>query len=69
MKKILTYFKPYKGRSLLGPLFKLLEATFSINLRMEYVTLELSIRQIEPAIMYQLFAYLLSQRIHGMPVL
>ena len=30
MKKILTYFKPYKGRSLLGPLFKLLEATFEL---------------------------------------
>lgn len=30
MKKILTYFKPYKGRALLGPLFKLLEATFEL---------------------------------------
>ena len=30
MKKILTYFKPYKGQSLLGPLFKLLEATFEL---------------------------------------
>ena len=30
MKKIFTYFKPYKGRSLLGPLFKLLEATFEL---------------------------------------
>ncbi|MBR2374961.1 MAG: ABC transporter ATP-binding protein [Clostridia bacterium] len=30
MKQILTYFKPYKGRALLGPLFKLLEATFEL---------------------------------------
>ena len=30
MKKILTYFKPYKGRTALGPLFKLLEATFEL---------------------------------------
>ncbi len=30
MKKILTYFKPYKGRTVLGPLFKLLEATFEL---------------------------------------
>ena len=30
MKKILTYFKPYKRQSLLGPLFKLLEATFEL---------------------------------------
>ncbi len=30
MKKILTYFKPYKWQSLLGPLFKLLEATFEL---------------------------------------
>ena len=30
MKKILTYFKPYKRQSLFGPLFKLLEATFEL---------------------------------------
>lgn len=30
MKKILTYFKPYKWHSILGPLFKLLEATFEL---------------------------------------
>jgi len=30
MKKILTYFKPYRWQSLLGPLFKLLEATFEL---------------------------------------
>ncbi len=30
MKKILTYFKPYKWQSLFGPLFKLLEATFEL---------------------------------------
>lgn len=30
MKKILTYFKPYFWQSLLGPLFKLLEATFEL---------------------------------------
>ena len=30
MKKILTYFKPYKTQSVLGPLFKLLEATFEL---------------------------------------
>ncbi len=30
MKKILTYFKPYKAQTLLGPLFKLLEATFEL---------------------------------------
>ena len=30
MKKLLTYFKPYKWQSLLGPLFKLLEATFEL---------------------------------------
>ncbi|MBQ8284238.1 MAG: ABC transporter ATP-binding protein [Clostridia bacterium] len=30
MKTILTYFKPYKWQSLLGPLFKLLEATFEL---------------------------------------
>ncbi|MBO5736199.1 MAG: ABC transporter ATP-binding protein [Clostridia bacterium] len=30
MKKILTYFKPYKWQALLGPLFKLLEATFEL---------------------------------------
>ncbi len=30
MKKILTYFKPYKVQALLGPLFKLLEATFEL---------------------------------------
>ena len=30
MKKILTYFKPYTWQSLLGPLFKLLEATFEL---------------------------------------
>ncbi len=30
MKKIITYFKPYKWQSLLGPLFKLLEATFEL---------------------------------------
>ncbi len=30
MKKILTYFKPYKWQSLLGPFFKLLEATFEL---------------------------------------
>ena len=30
MKKILTYFKPYMWQSLLGPLFKLLEATFEL---------------------------------------
>ncbi len=30
MKKILTYFKPYTRQSLLGPLFKLLEATFEL---------------------------------------
>ena len=30
MKKILTYFKPYKWQSLLGPLFKLLESTFEL---------------------------------------
>ena len=30
MKKILTYFKPYKWQSLLGPLFKLMEATFEL---------------------------------------
>lgn len=30
MKKILPYFKPYKAESLLGPLFKLLEATFEL---------------------------------------
>ncbi len=30
MKKIFTYFKPYKWQSLLGPLFKLAEATFEL---------------------------------------
>ena len=30
MKKLLAYFKPYKWQSLLGPLFKLLEATFEL---------------------------------------
>ena len=30
MKKILSYFKPYKTQSALGPLFKLLEATFEL---------------------------------------
>ena len=30
MKQIFTYFKPYKWQSLLGPLFKLLEATFEL---------------------------------------
>lgn len=30
MKKLLTYFKPYKWQSMLGPLFKLLEATFEL---------------------------------------
>ncbi len=30
MKKIFTYFKPYKWQSILGPLFKLLEATFEL---------------------------------------
>ncbi len=30
MKKILTYFKPYKTQAFLGPLFKLLEATFEL---------------------------------------
>ena len=30
MKKILTYFRPYKWQALLGPLFKLLEATFEL---------------------------------------
>ena len=30
MKKILGYFKPYKYQSFLGPLFKLLEATFEL---------------------------------------
>lgn len=30
MKTLLAYFKNYKGRSVLGPLFKLLEATFEL---------------------------------------
>ena len=30
MKKLLAYFKPYKWQSLLGPFFKLLEATFEL---------------------------------------
>ena len=30
MKRILAYFKYYKWQSLLGPLFKLLEATFEL---------------------------------------
>ncbi len=30
MKKVLGYFKPYKWQSILGPLFKLLEATFEL---------------------------------------
>ena len=30
MKKILPYFKPYKAQTILGPLFKLLEATFEL---------------------------------------
>ena len=30
MKKIFTYFKPYKWQAVLGPLFKLLEATFEL---------------------------------------
>ncbi len=30
MKKLFAYFKPYKWQSLLGPLFKLLEATFEL---------------------------------------
>ncbi len=30
MKKIFSYFKPYKVQTLLGPLFKLLEATFEL---------------------------------------
>ena len=30
MKKILGYFKPYKKQAFLGPLFKLLEATFEL---------------------------------------
>lgn len=30
MKKILGYFKPYRVQSILGPLFKLLEATFEL---------------------------------------
>lgn len=30
MKKILSYIKPYKWQALLGPLFKLLEATFEL---------------------------------------
>ena len=30
MKKILSYFKPYKRQAFLGPLFKLLEASFEL---------------------------------------
>ena len=30
MKKLFPYFKPYKKESFLGPLFKLLEATFEL---------------------------------------
>lgn len=30
MKKLFTHFKPYKRQSMLGPLFKLLEATFEL---------------------------------------
>ena len=30
MKKLFAYFKNYKWQSLLGPLFKLLEATFEL---------------------------------------
>ena len=30
MKKILTYFKPYRWQAFLGPLFKLLEASFEL---------------------------------------
>lgn len=30
MKQLFSYFKPYKWQSLLGPLFKLLEATFEL---------------------------------------
>ena len=30
MKKLLKYFKPYISQSLLGPFFKLLEATFEL---------------------------------------
>lgn len=30
MKKILPYFKPYKAQTILGPFFKLLEATFEL---------------------------------------
>ena len=30
MKKLLPYFKPYRVQSILGPLFKLLEATFEL---------------------------------------
>ena len=30
MKKILRYFKPYTLQTVLGPLFKLLEATFEL---------------------------------------
>ena len=30
MKKLLSYFGPYKVQSVLGPLFKLLEATFEL---------------------------------------
>ncbi len=30
MKKIFSYFKPYKAQTVLGPLFKLLEATFEL---------------------------------------
>ena len=30
MKKLLPFFKPYKVQSVLGPLFKLLEATFEL---------------------------------------
>lgn len=31
MKKILPFFKPYKAQALLGPLFKLLEASFELT--------------------------------------
>ena len=30
MKKVFSYFKNYKWQALLGPLFKLLEATFEL---------------------------------------
>ena len=49
MKKLLGFFKPYIWQSILGPLFKLLEATF-----------ELLVPFVVAAIFYFIFNWLVS---------